>query len=238
MNKGLSSLLVALTVLSVNSQDILVPSSENVFETQQALVLPMTLECPFVRHKHIEIHGVTLLNGSDVLIASSLAPNIEKLTNEECFASLVQSDDKPARCNVSMQALPQDGIVDQMDKIVTFDCRKSLGDPSQNVKTISKKKGTINMKCDNKDAVPEIIDISLASGQSVDRVSCNWECSQENIQNINKDAASLRNGTLTSLCKEMEIKDVETEEMVTKETGMEEMATKETARESESKSVV
>ena len=79
-----------------------------------------------MRHKHIEIHGVTLLNGSDVLIASSLAPNIEKLTNEECFASLVQSDDKPARCNVSMQALLQDG---------PLDCRKSLGDPSQNLKT-------------------------------------------------------------------------------------------------------
>ena len=40
------------------------------------------------------------------------------------------------------------------------------------------------MKCDNKDAVLETIDISLASGQSVDKVSCNWECSQ--VQNINK----------------------------------------------------
>ena len=102
---------------------------------EQSLVLPVTLECPFVRHKHIEIHGVTLLNGSDVLIASSLAPNIEQLANEECFASLVQADDKPARCQVSLHALPQDGSIDQMDKVVTFDCRKALGDPSKNKKT-------------------------------------------------------------------------------------------------------
>jgi hypothetical protein len=38
------------------------------------------------------------------------------------------------------------------------------------------------MKCDDKDAVPEIIDISLASGQSVDKVSCNWECSQKTFK--------------------------------------------------------
>ena len=86
-----------------------VPSNLSCFTLpKHSLAFFYTLECPFVRHKHIEIHGVTLLNGSDVLIASSLAPNIEKLTNEECFASLVQSDDKPARCNVSMQALLQD----------------------------------------------------------------------------------------------------------------------------------
>ena len=95
----------------------------------------MTLECPYVRHKYIEIHGVTLLNGSDILIASSLAPNIEQVVNEECFASLEQSDSKPVSCAVSMQALPQDGSIDQMEKIVTFDCRNSLGDPSGGQKT-------------------------------------------------------------------------------------------------------
>ncbi len=50
---------------------------------------------------------------------------------------------------------------------------------------VSKKKGTINIKCDNKEAVPEILDVSLASDQSVDKVSMNWDCSWENVQNIN-----------------------------------------------------
>ena len=99
------------------------------------MVLPMTLKCPYVRHKFIEIRGVTLLNGSDVLIASSLAPNMEDLTSAECLASLVQSDDKPASCDVSLQALPQDGSFDQMEKVVTFDCKKSLGNPSAVEKT-------------------------------------------------------------------------------------------------------
>ena len=85
---------------------------------------------------------------------------------------------------------------------------------------VSKKKGTINMKCDNKDAVPEIIDISLASGQSVDKVSCNWECSQENVQNINKGNGGhcqvKRNGylndsemTVTYRCSEPPKRDIE-----------------------------
>ena len=99
------------------------------------MVLPLTLECPYVRHKYIEIHGISLLNTSDILIASSLVPNIEQLANEECYASLVQANDKPAKCEVSLQALPQDGSIDQMEKIVTFDCRKALGDPSKNKKT-------------------------------------------------------------------------------------------------------
>ena len=55
--------------------------------------------------------------------------------NEECFASLLQSDDKPASCSVSMQSLPQDASIDEMEKIVTFDCRNSLGDPSGEEKT-------------------------------------------------------------------------------------------------------
>ena len=60
---------------------------------------------------------------------------------------------------------------------------------SQHVKIyfhlVSKKKGAINLKCDNKEAVPEILDISLASGQSVDKVPINWNCVEENVKNIN-----------------------------------------------------
>jgi hypothetical protein len=103
--------------------------------SEQSLVLPLTLECPYARHKYIEIHGVTLLNASDILIASSLVPNVEKLANEECFASLVQANDKPAKCEVSLQTLQQDDSFDHMEKVVTFDCRKALGDPSKNKKT-------------------------------------------------------------------------------------------------------
>ena len=34
-----------------------------------------------------------------------------------------------------MQSLPQDASIDEMEKIVTFDCRNSLGDPSGGEKT-------------------------------------------------------------------------------------------------------
>lgn len=101
----------------------------------QGLVLPMTLECPYNRHKYIVIHGVTLLNGSNILLASSLAPNIEQQANTECQTSLVQADASPARCNVSLNGLPQDGSIDGMNKVVTFDCRTSVGDPSTTEKT-------------------------------------------------------------------------------------------------------
>ena len=50
---------------------------------------------------------------------------------------------------------------------------------------VSKKKGTINIKCDNKQAVPEIINIKLANGGRVNKVSVNWKCSEENVRNIN-----------------------------------------------------
>ncbi|XP_028406108.1 uncharacterized protein LOC114528635 [Dendronephthya gigantea] len=182
-----ASILFAIAALSVNCEDIIVPSTENIFEIQHSNVLPMTLKCPFPRHKYIEIRGVTLMNGSDILIASSLAPNIERLSNEECLASLVQTNGKPAKCEVSMNALPQDGSIDHMDKVVTFDCRKKgQGDSSGAEKTISKEKGTINIKCDNKEAVPEIIDISLANQGSVDVVSISAKCSMENIDNMAK----------------------------------------------------
>ena len=95
----------------------------------------MSLECPFTRHKYIEIRGVTLLNGSDILIASSLVPNIEHLSNKECHNTLVQTNNKPAKCEVSMKELPQDGSIDQMDKVVTFDCRRGQGDASGVEKT-------------------------------------------------------------------------------------------------------
>ena len=49
---------------------------------------------------------------------------------------------------------------------------------------VSKKQGTIKIKCDNKESVPEITQISLASGQGVDKISFNWQCNQENIKNI------------------------------------------------------
>ena len=49
---------------------------------------------------------------------------------------------------------------------------------------VSNKKGTINIKCDNKQAVPEIIDIKLANGGRVNKVSVNWKCSEENVRNI------------------------------------------------------
>lgn len=49
---------------------------------------------------------------------------------------------------------------------------------------VSKAKGTIYLKCDSKEAVPEITAISLASGRSVSVLSANWDCSLENIGNI------------------------------------------------------
>lgn len=44
----------------------------------------------------------------------------------------------------------------------------------------------MNIQCSNKDARPEILDISLANGKYVSVMDAAWKCNEENIGNMGK----------------------------------------------------
>lgn len=96
----------------------------------------MTLTCPLPKYKFIEVRGVTLVNDTNVIVASARYPNIDRASNEECLASLSQTADQTVCCNVLMKDFSFDNATNLMDKVVTFDCReKPGGDSSNEIKT-------------------------------------------------------------------------------------------------------
>ena len=73
---------------------------------------------------------------------------------------------------------------------------------------VSKKKRTMNIQCSNKDARPEMLDISLASGKYVNVMDVAWKCNEENIDNMGKgkgdDHCQIKRGDLNK--SEMTVK--------------------------------
>ena len=104
----------------------------NFFVPERSSTLPMTIQCPFPNYKFIEVRGVTLANDTNVIVASTRFPNIDRAANEECLASLSETSDRLAHCSVSMKDFAFDDATKKMEKAVTFDCRKTAGGDSAN----------------------------------------------------------------------------------------------------------